>query len=297
MIHERRQYQRLVPDSPVQIHFGEIGTALLFDVSEGGIGIGRALSALERRAFPLDFGLPGGGRFRASAETAWASDSNSRAGFRFLDMTEPARAQLRDWIAARAYDTAQAPFAVPGDEVASLLRRSFGEHEAALTHLREASASSLQARPESMWRAVGLCLAIVALVAACLYFGHLVDGIGHNVQAKGITPLAKTGAPLSNTSGGMKPPATQEVNLPAALPLDRPGFVIQVGAMTHENHADAMRNSLQQKNFPAFVFRRSTGLFYHVAVGPYDDAATAAKIGDKLRTLGFETVLQRWSPE
>jgi len=67
--------------------------------------------------------------------------------------------------------------------------------------------------------------------------------------------------------------------------------------MKLEINADDLRRSLEQENFPAFVFRRSTGRFYRVAVGPYGDADAAARVKDKLEGLGFEAIVKRWSPE
>ncbi len=138
----------------------------------------------------------------------------------------------------------------------------------------------------------------MVLAPVCLYLGHLLGDMGHNVQATEITTIAKADAPPAKAvAPTAKPPAAEDPGLPATLTLDRPGFVLQAGAMTHETYANEMRRSLEQKNFPAFVFRYSKGRFYLVAVGPYANADAAARIKGKLKALGFQTILKPWSPE
>jgi len=328
MIQERRQYQRLVPDSPTPIHLGKSGSVLLFDVSEGGVGVGCPATNSEDQTISLPFDLPGAGdHIQARAEIVWTSDSRYRAGFRFLDLTDASRLQLRDWISSKAYDTAQAPVALPENEATSsaIVSQNTGTvgssispdwQEEELARLRAALASSswtrrLQFAPSErrsqtnegsgrlrLRRTVGLCLAIVVFVPVCLFLGHLLGNMGHNTQATKTTMIAKAYAPAPKVGGSIaEPSVTANLGLPPPSPWDLPGFVLQVGAMTHEINADNLRRSLEQNNFPAFVFRRSTGRFYRVAVGPYGDADTAARVKDKLKGLGFEAILKRWSPE
>jgi hypothetical protein len=307
MIQERRQHQRLVPDSPAPIYLGEAGSVLLFDVSEGGVGVACAPPAGENKILSLAFDLPGvANPIRARAETAWTGGSSGRAGFRFLELTDTSRLQLKQWITSRAYDTAQAPAALPETLPATVSHEngivdssiSPGWHEREFAGLRAALVASSRARPGRLVRTVGLTLAIAVFIPVCLYLGHLLGDMGDNVQATGITRIAKTEAPAPKTINlTAKPPAAAHPDSLDALSIDRPGFVLQAGAMTHEAYAEELRQSLQQKDFPAFVFRRSTGQFYRVAVGPYGDAQSAAKIQAELKGLGFDTILKPWSPE
>jgi hypothetical protein len=310
MIQERRQHQRLVPDSATPIYLSESGTVQLFDLSEGGVGVGCAAAAGENQIISLAFDLPGVGQpIKARAETAWTSDATRRAGFRFVELTEASRLQLRDWIASRAFDTAQAPLAFPEsapgfpapvceETEAAGTTVSPDWHEEELAGLRAALASSTRARTGRVRRAVGIGAAVVVLAPLCLYLGHLLGDMGHNVQATEITTIAKADAPPAKAvAPAAKPSAAAHPDFPEGLSMDRPGFVLQAGAMTHETYANEMRKSLEQKNFPAFVFRRSEGRFYLVAVGPYANADAAARTKDKLKALGFQSILKRWSPE
>jgi SPOR domain/PilZ domain len=327
MIQERRQYQRLVPDSRAPIYLDEAASVLLFDVSEGGVGVTCATPTRENQTISLAFDLPGmGDPIRARAETAWISglavtatadstgdstadsigvssnDSRVRAGFRFLDLPEASRQQLREWIASRAYDTAQPPAALPEAEPASpVAAPAWQDREFA--GWRAALASASQARPGRLWRTVALGVAIIVLVPTCLFLGHLLGDMGQNGRIAEINAVAKADAPAPAAGvSALKPPvakpsAAANLDFPALLSLDRPGFVVQTGAMTHENYADDMRASLAKHDFPAFVFRRGTGPFYRVAVGPYSDAQSAAKMQAELKRLGFDTLVKRWSPE
>jgi cell division septation protein DedD len=314
---ERRQFQRLVPDTPAPIYLGEFGSVDLFDVSEGGVGVACPIPAGINPVISLVFGLPGvRERIQATAEPAWTNDSTHRAGFRFLELAEASRALLRDWISSRAYDTAQAPFAFPESAAASAAAPGFVSSDwraEKFARLRAALAAASRTRPARLGRIVTLTLAIIVLAPACVYLGHLIGNMGRNVQAVGRFAVAnapvntETGsaanasavAPASapNAVAATPPPASPDTNLPTLLSLDRPGFVVQVGAMTHEAYAEDMRRSLEKKEFPAFVFHRSSGRFYRVAVGPFSGANAAAQTKAKLEKLGFQTILKPWSPE
>ncbi|MGB2888075.1 MAG: SPOR domain-containing protein, partial [Candidatus Acidiferrales bacterium] len=86
-------------------------------------------------------------------------------------------------------------------------------------------------------------------------------------------------------------------SLPPTISPDLPGFVLQVGAMAHEDNADALAEALRQRNLPVFVSRRGTVRFYIVAVGPYSNADSAVTVKAELESQGFQAILRRWSPE
>jgi len=74
------------------------------------------------------------------------------------------------------------------------------------------------------------------------------------------------------------------------------GFVLQVGAMKHEENADSLMASLKKKNFPAFSYQRGANDFYRVVVGPYRDAESAATIQEELRKQGLTAIRKQWNP-
>jgi cell division septation protein DedD len=78
--------------------------------------------------------------------------------------------------------------------------------------------------------------------------------------------------------------------------LDRPGFVLQVGAMAREENADAPAESLRQKKFPVIVSRSGTGRFYRVVVGPYGDVDFTLRVKEQLKKQGFDAFRTPWNP-
>jgi cell division septation protein DedD len=70
------------------------------------------------------------------------------------------------------------------------------------------------------------------------------------------------------------------------------GFLLQAGAMSHKDNADALAALLQQKSFPAFVASRDGDPFHRVDVGPYPDLATATLAKNQMSSSGFATILK-----
>lgn len=324
MLQERRQFQRLVPDSPPSVCLGDSWRGRLFDLSEGGLAVDGLPPASQDQFISLAFDLPGrNDHIRANAEIAWTSESEHRTGLRFLDLADISRQQLKEWISARVHTAALAASGmedVPPDTVTDVFGAlvsplSDDGGDEGLAHLRdslvpihrttgfnvkklELIADEGLSHLSKLRHPVGLVLAVVILTPVSLFLGYLLGNGGNYPHATIITPLTIAAASSSDGSSTtiLPPPATTPT-LPATLPFDLPGFVLQVGAMTHEDNADILRESLEEKDFPAFVFKRSTGRFYRVAVGPYSDADTAVRIKDQLEGEGFEAIIRRWSPE
>jgi cell division septation protein DedD len=106
------------------------------------------------------------------------------------------------------------------------------------------------------------------------------------------TPAAMTLPPNPTESGTVSqaPPAD------AGATLDTPGYVLQVGALVREEDAEKLAESLRQKQFPAFVFKRDPSRLYHVVVGPYNKSDSSA-MAKTLEQRGFEVIRTEWNPE
>ena len=101
MVHDRRLYQRLTPSLPQLILLDESKYSLLFDLSEAGLAVEGFTAQDPRRPVSLEFDMPeGSGCIQARAEVVWMSDSGYRTGFRFLDLPENSRKQLKDWVSS-----------------------------------------------------------------------------------------------------------------------------------------------------------------------------------------------------
>jgi hypothetical protein len=294
MLLERRQHVRVIPDRPLLIRWGESQLRLLLDLSEEGLAVDGFVPESAAEAIPLSFDLPDGrGHIQASAEIAWTNDSDKRAGLRFVDMADTSRQQLREWISTTVYiDVAMAeadPVQVPlfpmneMDSVDLLPPQATGNE--GLIHHRTS--------PYLMW----LVLAVVSLFSGVAFVRHYLGGVGDSWQGKAIMAAGKETATSSpNSVASVKPSSATSTSVPSTLPVDLPGFVLQVGAMKHEDNADALAKTLQKRNLPAFVFQRGSDPFYRVAVGVYSDPGSAARIKDQLKTMGFKVILKHWSP-
>jgi len=73
-------------------------SAIILDISEGGMAI-QALQPVQANGpLRLEFDLPGvPGHMNVSAEIVWA-DSSGRAGLRFVGLSEAEQQRLRDWV-------------------------------------------------------------------------------------------------------------------------------------------------------------------------------------------------------
>jgi DedD protein len=69
------------------------------------------------------------------------------------------------------------------------------------------------------------------------------------------------------------------------------GINLQVAALTKENDAMVLANSLRKKNFPTFVQPPHGDRYYHVLVGPYADQKAADTARKGLEAAGFNKVL------
>ena len=76
--------------------------------------------------------------------------------------------------------------------------------------------------------------------------------------------------------------------------LHGPSYVLQVGAMIHEENANALADSLRRMNFHVFLLSRPTERFHYVLVGPYDSVDAAIKVKNDLEKRGFQAIRKEW---
>jgi len=165
---------------------------------------------------------------------------------------------------------------------------------------------------------IELFLAVVILSWALVFLGYQMGSTGASRQNREVTTAAKvaeaTSKPELASAGSLPVTAVPAPSLmpapvrtpkrtaaparvaPAATSMDA-GVVLQVGAMKLEDNAAAMAQELRKKKFPAVVFRHGSDRLYRVAVGPYSDADSTAKVKEQLEKEGFKPLLQRWAKE
>ncbi len=323
MFQDRRQYQRLTPSSPQLVLLDESKYSLLFDLCEGGLAVEGLAARKSPDVFSLEFDLPAGnGCIQAKAQIVWTSDSGYRTGFRFVELEDSYREQLKAWIstdlAARlAMNGAEALQALFSEDLADDVRQKAAA-DTVLTRTSDKAQPRTALFPlptAAKWEAPAgsenealngingertpayVAGIILALVMSSVSFLMGYYWRGARVRSRISQP--SSAAPSLRAPAAAAMPGPDKANpSPATAPsMAEPGFVLQVGAMDKETNADALSASLHQKNFSAFVFKRGSDRFYRVVVGPFPDRDSAAKVQGDLETQGFKPLLKPWAPE
>jgi hypothetical protein len=322
MVEERRQHARLIPSSPLFVSLDDFKSGLLLDLSEGGLSVASLVPRNLDEVISVAFDLPEGrGRIETRSQIAWTRDSGHLTGVRFVDLADPCRQQLGEWIYARADQRQLAMSQEPAGPILVSSTDAPADPTAQQSQDKtevdaEASGTSLEPTDdprveqpallsEKLWSGfrksrhkVGPVFAVVLLAWALVYLGYQMGGGGigrENGEARAAPKgeqAASQGLVASAAASPAPPgPLAQRVSLGAGA------VVLQVGAMKLEDNADALAKILQNKNFPAFVFRHGTDRLYRVAVGPYSDAKATIKPKGTLEKQGFKPILRRWLPE
>jgi cell division septation protein DedD len=183
----------------------------------------------------------------------------------------------------------------------------------------ERAAPSGPGRTSKTRYSVELFLAVVVLSWALVFLGYQMGSTGVSRQNREVTAATKdagAGSKLEFASAASLPatalptpsfapatarppkrtPAPTSVAALVAASMDS-GVVLQVGAMKLEDNAAAMAQELRKRKFPAVVFRHGSDRLYRVAVGPYSDVDSTAKVKGQLEKEGFKPLLQRWAKE
>jgi sporulation related protein/PilZ domain-containing protein len=299
---ERRQSPRFVVNSPVLVSLGGGEAGLLFDVGEGGLSIRGLIPKQRQDPISVAFDLNNeNDPVYAWVGIAWTSDSKNRTGLRFVKMAERTQQRLKTWVGSRSGTTnlwaatgASEVIHLPAIDstVIPLPARTKSEYRVA-----EMALDVLSRSPQSR-RQLMLLLFVVILCPVFFLLGHYLPRImaSQRLQDVGVAPNANE-APLRSEIVSVNSSAAKPPILPARLDLNKPGFVLQVAAMSEEDHADALAVALNQKKFPAFTYRHSNDRFYKVAVGPYPDVSSSNQVKDELQRENYEALLRRWSPE
>lgn len=331
MFEERRQHQRLAPNAPQLVLLDESKYSLLFDLGEGGLAVEGYSAPKSVNAFPLEFDLPeGNGSIQAKGEIVWTSDSGYRTGFRFVELADNYREQLRAWISSASATrpavvaleerTEQAPDALPPNPplvetplVEPIQGQNDRNKQVVEFHTdgqlfavpktpklevesseKDKSGALAGIRSQAYWPQVLLA----ALTLCCVSFlgGYYWRGLESPPRAS-QAPAAAQSATTAHSSAAQNQGAAAEPAPSPAPSAKQAGFVLQVAAMEKQANADALSTTLQEKNFPAFVLKRTGDRFYRVVVGPYPKQEASGKIRHDLEAQGFPSELRPWSPQ
>ena len=151
-------------------------------------------------------------------------------------------------------------------------------------------------------RLVGLSLAAVLLLLVVLPLRHYLQRAGTSQKGRetatepNLPGLSSKISATPTSNPGPTPDHPAPTSNPAPS-LDHSAFVLQVGAMVHEENANAVAESLRRMNFPAYVSDRSTDGFHRVVVGPYHGVDAALRAKTELEKRGFQAIRREWKPQ
>jgi cell division protein FtsN len=302
------------------IDLGQSKTGRVLNISEGGLAVRTIANSIDDYLPQIRFKFS---RSEAWVETGgrvvWSNESRDVAGVEFTSLSDEGRDQIREWLAeVRSPDpkvtTEEALQPLYTTKSANSLVNAAtqitadGEfHPTQLGALPERASAPL---PEDAgWRrgedlSGGRSRLLIGLFVGLLMTGIILFFLGrfvHKTQIDKQEPQGKTVAeatqlPIGKPANSELPMPATAVSKPAGPAKQVSGFVLQTGAMVHEENAKALADSLRQRNFPAFVAKSGSDHLYRVYVGPYPDHHSAVNIDTELVQQGFAAILKSWSP-
>jgi hypothetical protein len=309
MTQDRRLHPRLIPDSALLVSVDRLRRAFLSDLSEGGMAFDGLVVEGGPSVMSVAFNLPdGGGAIEAIAEVVWTCESRHRTGVRFRELAEECRQRLREWLSARVVAVESPQGAGVWDSLSEITGAA---RNWILQEIGESSAPEQPAEPASKarglngnlgigerlasYRSAGVALGLVVVCSAFVTIGYYLPALSPAPKTAGH--ISTIESPARFPSNGSITSVSESSGTASVRAIDSPGkyegFVLQVAAMAHQENAEALAKSLQQKNFPAFVFDRGGDGLYRVDVGPYPDAKYAHDVKNELTSAGFRSVLER----
>lgn len=146
-------------------------------------------------------------------------------------------------------------------------------------------------------RLVGLSLVVVLLLLAFLPLRHYLQKAGTSQKDRETTTEPNLPRPSSKIPATPNPEPSLNHPAPTSNPgpsMDHSAFVLQVGAMVHEENANALAESLRQMNFPASVIKSPADRFHRVVVGPYNGVDATLRAKKQLEKRGFRPIRKGW---
>jgi septal ring-binding cell division protein DamX len=292
---------------------------IVVNVSERGLALRAARTLMDDQFTHVRFQLSQSDDWvETTGRIAWMNAARTTAGIEFPDLSEEARTLLAQWISSIAnanvaarteplsVTTAQA--SASGVEATTLAVKQFIDSQKSketglLTKLprlpgfrqERITPTAVTYRRNRMYPPVILPIILLVTSAALAggFFGLARYLRSESGKAKEIGKRAMTSRLAPPASGPSSPlRSTAQQRLSSVSSGSARGFVLQAGAMRHAENADALLRSLQQKEFPAFIFKGEG--FYEVLVGPYHDSKLAANTRKELQDQGFDAVVRHW---
>jgi len=111
-------------------------------------------------------------------------------------------------------------------------------------------------------------------------------------QAQPTTPNSgensASSSPQNSTSSSAASP-----DQPPAIPAPGQAYYVQVAAVSKQEDAQALVESLKGRQYAAFIVNPSPDKFFHVQVGPFADVKQAEDMRAKLVSDGYSPILKK----
>jgi cell division protein FtsN len=308
------------------IQLGANNGGIILDIGESGLAI-QSVEKLYGGELPaMRFQPPGSPAWiETQGRIAWTDGSKNTAGVEFIGLPDGARNRIRQWLpvalhpsgsekedpltqqielAANPPSTREpesAVFVSESEDTKHQGRNSISPDKPAviesaranarpplyLSHQKTTSRREYRDRrgmtsSRNSGRLIGLTSAVL-LAPVFFFLVHRSQRTGNGRQSTELIVPAKA-AELPSGSFAYSKTLSADAN----LRFDRPTFGLQVGAMSHQENAEALIESLRRRNFPAFLFPRGSDRFYRVFVGPFGDIDSTLKVKEQLRKQGFD---------
>ena len=104
-------------------------------------------------------------------------------------------------------------------------------------------------------------------------------------------PNQQTQAPDSNSANGSQQAGANPDQ--AAPQPSGAGYFVQVAAVSKQEDAEALVESLKSRQYTAFIVSPSPDKLFHVQVGPFNDIKDAESMRAKLVSDGYNPILKK----
>lgn len=100
-VSDRRLHLRRGLTSLAYVELGRDNGGMVFDLSEGGLGVRSAMVLTKKYVPRIRFQLPRSGKWvELGGKIAWTGESEKQTGIEFVDLPERARVEIEEWVAA-----------------------------------------------------------------------------------------------------------------------------------------------------------------------------------------------------
>lgn len=108
-------------------------------------------------------------------------------------------------------------------------------------------------------------------------------------------PPSSSDANTGSSANPATPSASPDANTPQAgvVPQQAPSYFVQVAAVSKQEDAEALVESLKGRQYQAFIADPSSDKLFHVQVGPFTDVKEAENMRTRLVNDGYNPILKK----